>query len=68
MEVRLFHIVVLLIVIGVLLWVVNTYVPMDGKIKQLLNVVVLLFVVLWLLSVFGVFAYIGDVAPPRLHH
>jgi hypothetical protein len=45
-----------LIVIGVLLWVVNTYIPLDAKIKQILNVVVVILVVLWLLNVFGVFA------------
>jgi hypothetical protein len=42
-----------LVVIGVLLWLVNTYIPMDGKIKQILNIVVLIVVVLWLLHVFG---------------
>jgi hypothetical protein len=39
----------MLIVIGVLLWLVNTYVPMDGKIKQILNAAVVISVVLWLL-------------------
>ncbi|MGA7676309.1 MAG: Thivi_2564 family membrane protein [Rhizomicrobium sp.] len=46
--------VVVLIVVGVLLWLVNTYIPMDGKIKSILNAVVVIGVVLWLLSVFGV--------------
>lgn len=45
-------IVVVLIVVGVLLWLVNAYIPMDGKIKQILNVVVVIAVVLWLLSLF----------------
>jgi heme A synthase len=44
-----------LIVVGILLWAVNTYVPMDPKIKQILNVVVILMVVVWLLGVFGLF-------------
>lgn len=52
----LIHIVVVLIVIGVLLWLVNTYIPMDGKIKNILNVVVVVAVVLWLLQAFGVIA------------
>jgi len=47
-------IVITLIVVGVLLWLVNTYIPMDGKIKKVLNIVVLVVVVLWLLNVFGV--------------
>ena len=49
----LVHIVVVLIVVGVLLWLVNTYIPMDGKIKQILNIVVVIFVVIWLLQAFG---------------
>ena len=47
-------IVISLIVVGVLLWLVNTYIPMDGKIKKILNIVVVVVVVLWLLHVFGV--------------
>ena len=47
-------IVITLIVVGVLLWLVNTYIPMDGKIKKILNIVVVVVVVLWLLSVFGI--------------
>ena len=43
-----------LIVVGVLLWLVNTYIPMDGKIKSILNAVVVICVVVWLLNVFGV--------------
>ena len=46
--------VIVLIVVGVLLWLVNTYIPMDGKIKSILNAVVVIAVVLWLLSVFGI--------------
>ena len=45
----LVNIVVVLIVVGVLLWLVNTYIPMDGKIKQILNIVVVIVVILWLL-------------------
>lgn len=50
----LINIVVALIVVGVLLWLVNNYIPMDGKIKNILNIVVVIAVVLWLLSAFGV--------------
>lgn len=49
----LISIVIILIVIGVLLWLVNNYIPMDGKIKQILNAVVVIVVVIWLLQVFG---------------
>jgi hypothetical protein len=45
---------VTLIVVGVLLWLVNTYIPMQPQIKTIINVVVVIAVVLWLLQVFGV--------------
>ena len=48
----LISLVVVLIVIGVLLWLVNSYMPMDPTIKQILNAVVVIAVVLWLLSLF----------------
>jgi hypothetical protein len=51
----LVNVVVILIVIGVLLWLVNVYVPMEGVIKKILNGVVIIGVVLWLLEVFGLF-------------
>ena len=46
--------VVYLIIVGVLLWLINNYIPMDHKIKQILNVVVIVVVVVWLFQVFGV--------------
>ena len=46
--------VMYLVVVGVLLWLVNNYIPMDGKIKQIVNAVVVVVVVVWLLQVFGV--------------
>ena len=49
---ELIQIVVVLIVIGVLLWLVNSFIPMQENIKQILNVVVVIAVVLWLLAVF----------------
>jgi hypothetical protein len=51
--VPLINLVVVLIVVGVLLWLVNNYIPMDRKIKTILNVVVVIAVVLWLLQAFG---------------
>ena len=56
----LITLVITLIVVGVLLWLVNTYIPMDGKIKKVLNVVVMVVVVLWLLNVFGVWGHVKD--------
>lgn len=61
----LINLVVTLIVVGVLLWVVNSYVPMDAKIKNILNGVVVIFVVLWLLYAFGVIEHL-DIRIPRV--
>jgi len=44
-----------LVVIGVLLWLVNRFIPMAGSIKSILNAVVVIGVVLWLLTVTGLF-------------
>jgi cation transporter-like permease len=51
----LINIVIVLIVVGVLLWLVNRFIPMQGTIKSILNAVVVIAVVLWLLNVFGLF-------------
>jgi hypothetical protein len=61
----LINVVVTLIVVGVLLWLVNTYIPMDGKIKRLLNIVVVIAVVLWLLNAFGLIGNLGNVRVGR---
>jgi hypothetical protein len=51
----LLQVVMTLIVVGVLLWLVNRFIPMEGTIKSILNAVVVICVVLWLLNVFGLF-------------
>ena len=51
----LLQILIVLVVVGVLLWLVNTYIPMQRTIKSILNGVVIICVVLWLLNVFGLF-------------
>jgi hypothetical protein len=62
----LISLVITLIVIGVLLWLVNTYIPMDGKIKKILNVVVVICVVVWLLVAFGVLNHSGNIRVPQI--
>jgi hypothetical protein len=62
----LISLAVTLIVIGVLLWLVNTYIPMDGKIKKILNVVVVVCVVVWLLYAFGILNHSGDIRVPKV--
>ena len=58
--------VIVLIVVGVLLWLVNSYIPMDEKIRKILNVVVVIAVVLWLLQVFGVLGSINNITVGEL--
>lgn len=57
----LFSVAVVIIVVGVLLWLVNNYIPMAGSIKTLLNAVVVIALVIWLLNIFGAFAYLHSV-------
>lgn len=49
----LITLIVTLIVVGVILYLINNYLPMDGKIKSILNIVVVIAVILWLLRTFG---------------
>lgn len=48
-------VILVLVIVGVLMWLINTYIPMASAIKTLLNIFVLIVLVLWLLSVFGLF-------------
>jgi len=57
----LISLIIILIVVGVLLWLVNTYIPMDGKIKSVLNILVLIVVIIWLLQTFGVLGQINSI-------
>ena len=57
----LMTVVLTLVVVGVLLWLVNTYIPMDAKIKRILNVVVVVATIVRVLNVFGLFASLGNV-------
>jgi hypothetical protein len=57
----LLQILLTLIVVGVLLWLVNSFIPMAGSIKSILNAVVVIGVVLWLLDVFGLFHSISRI-------
>jgi uncharacterized membrane protein (Fun14 family) len=60
----LLTIVLVLIGVGVLLWFVNNYIPMDGKIKSILNLVVVVVVAVWLLQTFGI---IGSLKALQIH-
>jgi hypothetical protein len=52
-----------LVVVGVILWVINNYIPMQSSIKKILNAVVVIVVIVWLLSVFGI---IGNLSTMRI--
>jgi hypothetical protein len=49
----LLQVLMVLVVVGVLLWLVNSFIPMAGSIKSILNAVVVIAVVLWLMNIFG---------------
>ena len=57
----LVSIVITLIVVGVLLWLINRFIPMATSIKSILNAVVVIVVVLWLLNTFGVLSSMGRI-------
>ncbi len=57
----LLSLILALVVVGVLLWLVNSFIPMDGQIKRILNMVVVAAVVLWLLKAFGLLNALGSV-------
>ena len=50
----LIHLIIVLVVVGLILWMINRYIQMEARIKSILNVVVIIVVILWLLSVFGI--------------
>jgi hypothetical protein len=62
----LMQVVVVLIVVGILLWLVNL-IPMQGTIKSILNSVVVIFVVIWLLNVFGLMPYLSRIRVGNYH-
>lgn len=59
----LINLIIVLVVVGVILWVINSYIPMQSTIKKILNVVVIIVVIIWLLSVFGL---IGNLSTIRI--
>jgi hypothetical protein len=58
--------IVFLVVVGIALWAANTYIPMDPKIKTILNVVAVVIVIVWLLSAFGIIHALSGAKVPTL--
>jgi hypothetical protein len=63
----LLHVILVLIVVGILLGLINRYIPMAGSIKSILNAVVVIAVVLWLLQIFGLLDYLAKMHVKKLH-
>lgn len=61
----LIQVLLTLIVVGVLLWLVNRYIPMQSTIKGILNAIVVIAIVLWLLQVFGLFTSLSNIRVGR---
>ena len=57
----LINLVIILVVVGVILWLINSYIPMQATIKKILNAVVVIAMVIWLLSVFGLIDNISNI-------
>jgi hypothetical protein len=62
----LVHIAVILVIVGLIMWLINTYIPMAGAIKSLLNIVVFVVVLVWILQVFGLVGAIPGLKIPAL--
>ncbi len=65
-QMTLVNIVVILVVVGLVMWLINTYIPMAGAIKSLLNIVVFVVVLIWILQTFGIIGAIPGVRMPAL--
>ena len=57
----LLSILIAIIIVGVLLWLINTFLPMDRQIKRIFNLVVVIALIIWLLKAFGLFAYLTNI-------
>jgi hypothetical protein len=57
----LLSVLLVLIIVGVILWLINAYIPMDAKIKTILNIVAVIIVIIWLLHILGAFTYFGNI-------
>ena len=57
----LLSIIGVIVLVGVLLWGINSFIPMDAKIGKILNAVIIIALVLWLLQAFGILGALGAV-------
>jgi hypothetical protein len=57
----LLTVIVAVAIVGILLWAINNFIPMDGKVKSILNAIVIIALVVWLLNVFGILNFLSGV-------
>lgn len=57
----LISLIITIVVVGILLWAINSFIPMEGRVKSILNVVVIIVLVLWLLQGFGIIGSVGNI-------
>ena len=57
----LLNVLIAIIIVGFLLWIINTFIPMDRTIKKIFNLVVVIILIVWLLKVFGLFTYLMNI-------
>lgn len=57
----LIHLIIVLVIVGIIMWLINAYIPMDPTIKRILNIAVIIFVLIWLLSAIGVLGTLSDI-------
>lgn len=63
----LLSLIIALVVVGIVLYAINAFIPMDAKVKKLLNIVVLCVLVIWLLQAFGLLDFLGTVHVGKAH-
>lgn len=63
----LIQLVITLVVVGLILWLINSFIPMQATIKKILNVVVIIIVILWLLNMFGVLGSMSGMRVGDMH-
>jgi predicted membrane protein len=57
----LLSVILAIVIVGVLLWIINQFIPMEARVKQILNIVVIIILLIWVLSGLGFFGYIRDI-------
>jgi predicted membrane protein len=57
----LLSVIVAIVIVGIVLWIINQFIPMEARVKQILNIVVILILLIWVLQGFGFFGYLRGI-------